>query len=175
MGVTHQTARRWLDVLASTFQWIEVPAWSGNAVKRVSGRPKGYLTDTGLACAVQAISTPPTIGGHPLQGALFETAVFGEIRKQAALLSPRPNLFHWRSHRGAEVDLLLEYDGRMLPLEVKATTRPGRRDASGIEAFRKAHPAVAGPGLVVCACEHPLRIAQDDWAIPWDLDGSRTG
>ncbi len=175
VGVTHQTARRWLDVLSATFQWIEVPAWSGNAVKRVSGRPKGYLADTGLACAAQAVSKPHAIGGHPLQGALFETAVFAEIRKQAALLSPRPNLYHWRSHRGAEVDLLLEYDGRLLPVEARATTRPGRRDASGIEAFRKAHPEVAGPGLVVCACEHPLRIAQDVWAIPWDLDGSPTG
>jgi predicted AAA+ superfamily ATPase len=175
IGVTHQTARRWLDVLSATFQWIEVPAWSGNAVKRVSGRPKGFLSDTGLACAAQVISTPQAIGGHPLQGALFETAVFTEIRKQAALLSTPPNMYHWRSHGGAEVDVVLEYDGRLLPIEAKATTRPSRKDASGIAAFRKTCPERCGGGLIVCACERALRIAEDVWAIPWDLDGRGVG
>lgn len=61
IGVTPQTARRWLDLLSATFQWCEVPAYSGNAVKRVSGKPKGYLADTGLACHAQAISSPAAL------------------------------------------------------------------------------------------------------------------
>ncbi len=71
-------------------------------------KPKGYCSDTGQVCFAQAITTPQAIGGHPLWGALFETAVVNEIRKQASFLPSFPNIYHWRSHGGAECDLLLE-------------------------------------------------------------------
>ncbi|MDP2752446.1 MAG: DUF4143 domain-containing protein [Rhodocyclaceae bacterium] len=58
-------------MLEATFQWFELPAFSGNPVKRVSARPKGYLADTGLACHHAGISSPRTLGGHPLFGALI--------------------------------------------------------------------------------------------------------
>ena len=83
LGVTPQTADRWLGLLKATYQWFEVPAYSGNAVKRVSGKPKGYLADTGMTCHAQLLSSPEALGGHPMLGALFETAVVAEIRKQA--------------------------------------------------------------------------------------------
>jgi len=64
-------------------------------------------------------------------GALFETAVVAEIRKLAAAASVRAGLYHWRSHGGAEVDLVLEHDGTLFPVEIKLTTRPSRSDAGG--------------------------------------------
>jgi len=132
LGIAGNTARAWLGILRSTFQWFEIPAWSGNVVKRTSRRPKGYVADTGMACAAQALSSPRVIGGHPLQGALFETAVVADVRKQCATLSPRPTLWHWRSHGGAEVDLVLERDGRLFPVEIKSVSHPlpGRPVAS---------------------------------------------
>ncbi len=170
IGLSPQTARRWLDVLIATFQWFEIPAWSGNALKRVSGRPKGYLFDTGMAAFVQAISTPNAIGAHPLAGALFETAVVGEIRKQCAMMSPRPTLYHWRAHSGPEVDLLLERDGTLFPIEVKLSSRPTLRDRRGIQAFQEAYPRQRlGPGLILAPTERPIRLGERDWALPWDL------
>lgn len=175
LGVSGPTARRWLAILRSTFQWYELPAWSGNAIKRVSGRSKGFIGDTGLACVAQAISTPTSLGGHPLLGALFETYVVGDIRRQCALLSPPPRLFHWRSHGGAEVDLLLERDGVLYPIEIKAKSRPTRRDTRGLTAFCAAHPgATIAPGLVVAPMERPQRLSQQAWAIPWDLSVPRS-
>ena len=172
IGVTPQTARRWLDLLSATFQWCEVTAYSGNAVKRVSGKPKGYLADTGLACHAQAISSPAALGGHPLWGALFETFVFGEIRKQMALLSPPPRLHHWRSAGGAEVDLIIERDGRFFPVEFKSASRVGRTDARGIRSFRQTYPELKlAPGLVIAPCERMERISEDDYAMPWDVSG----
>ncbi|MBT3220963.1 MAG: ATP-binding protein [Proteobacteria bacterium] len=170
LGLTPQTSARWLDILKATFQWFELSAWSGNTIKRVSSRPKGYLADTGLACAAQSISTPHAIGNHPLQGALFETAVVGEIRRQCGLLSPRPRMYHWRSHRGAEVDVVVEYDGVLFPVEIKLKSRPSKRDTSGITAFRKTYPGQrVASGLVVCPTEGVLRLNDRDWAVPWDL------
>ena len=68
IGVTPQTASRWLDVLKATYQWLELPPYHGNTVKRISGKPKGYVTDTGLASYQQRISSSDALSGHPLLG-----------------------------------------------------------------------------------------------------------
>jgi predicted AAA+ superfamily ATPase len=172
IGLTPQTVRRWLDLLKATFQWFEVPAYSGNAIKRVSQKPKGYLGDSGFGCFAQAISSPSALSGHPLLGALFETAVVAEIRKMCTLLSPPPLLYHWRSHGGAEVDLLLERDGRLFPIEIKATSRPSRSDTRGITAFRETYPRLRiSKGLVIAPTEAVLAVSENDYAMPWDLAG----
>lgn len=170
LGVTPQTARRWLDLLTATFQWFEVPAYSGNAIKRVSGKGKGYIADTGFACWAQAISSPSSLGGHPMWGHLFETYIAGELRKQMSLLAPAPHLYHWRSAGGAEVDFLLERDNQFFPIEVKGKTRVSRSDARGILAFRAAYPKLkVAPGLVIAPCERLERLSEDAVALPWDL------
>jgi predicted AAA+ superfamily ATPase len=172
LGITPQTARRWLDMLKATFQWFEVPAYAASTIKRVSRKPKGYIADTGFACHAQAISTPAAIGGHPLRGALFETAMVAEIRKQCATLSPPPMLYHWRTNGGAEVDLILERDGVFYPLEIKSKSNPGRRDTTGLTAFRKTYPSLRiEKGLVIAPAQSVLRISENDCAVPWDLDG----
>jgi predicted AAA+ superfamily ATPase len=169
IGVTPQTARRWLDLLRATFQWFEVPAFSGNSIKRVSGKPKGYFADSGLACSAQRISSPSALAGHPLMGALFETAVLAELRKLAALLAPPPAFFHWRAAGGAEVDVLLERDGQLYPIEIKLTSRPSRDDTRGITALRKSYSKLRiGPGLVIAPTERFIKISDEDFAIPWD-------
>jgi len=168
LGITPQTSRRWLNVLRSTFQWFEVPAYSGNTVKRISGKSKGYIADTGLACMLNSISTPIALGGHPLTGALFETAVVVEIRKLLSIV-PVTGMSHWRSHSAAEVDLVLERNGVLYPVEIKLTSHPARKDTTGITAFRKTYPKQKiAQGLVICPCEQFMKISEFDYALPWD-------
>jgi hypothetical protein len=79
-------------------------------------------------------------------------------------------MYHFRALSGAEVDVLLEYDGTMYPIEIKATSRPSRRDTSGITAFRKHYPELRiAPGLVLAPMEQPLQLGENDFALPWDL------
>ena len=169
LGIHSATAKGWLSLLKEAFQWFEYPAYTSNALKRVSLKPKGYCSDTGQVCFAQAITTPHALGGHPLWGALFETAVVNEIRKQASLLSPSPNIYHWRSHGGAECDLLLEQNGVLYPIEIKATSRPSRADTSGLRAFREAYRTLKiASGLVVAPVEQFQQLSENDFAIPWD-------
>lgn len=170
LGISYKTAQRWLRILRDTFQWVEVPAFHNNSVKRASGKAKGYFADTGLACTLQHISSPAALPGHPLMGALFESAVCADIRKHMACMEAAPRLHHWRSFGGAEVDLLLERDGIFHPIEIKLTSRPGRADARGIRAFREAnqHLRIA-PGLIIAPTDEKLQINDTDWALPWDL------
>jgi predicted AAA+ superfamily ATPase len=169
LGISYKTAQRWLRILRDTFQWMEVPAFHANAVKRASGKSKGYFADTGLACALQKISSPVALLGHPLTGALFESAVGAEIRKHMASMDAPPRLHHWRSYAGAEVDLLLEQDGTYFPIEIKLASRPSRADTRGLRAFREAHPQLnIAPGLVIAPAEAKLPLNDKDWVLPWD-------
>ncbi|MGB8144901.1 MAG: DUF4143 domain-containing protein [Chromatiaceae bacterium] len=170
IGMVPQTARRWLQILEGTFQWLALPAFSGNPTKRVSSRPKGYLTDTGLACYHAQLSSPQSLAGHPLYGHLFETALAGDFIKQAVVLPTRPIFYHWRSAGGAEVDLILERDGILYPFEIKLTAAPNRRMASGIEAFRHVHTHLrVAKGALLCAVEQPRWINESVLALPWNL------
>lgn len=170
IGMTPQTARRWLTILEATFQWFSLPAFSGNSIKRVSLRPKGHISDSGLACFHARISSPRALSANPLYGAIFESNMVQELSKQAATLPARPSFYHWRSAGGAEVDLLLERDGILYPFEFKLTTKPGRHDASGIRAFKASCPArTVAPGAIICAVEKPRWISEDALAIPWNL------
>jgi predicted AAA+ superfamily ATPase len=169
IGMTPQSARRWLHVLQGTFQWWEVAAFKGNLVKRVSSKPKGYLSDTGLACHLAQLTKAGSLGGHPLTGALFETALAQEIRKQSSCLPGRSAFHHWRSAGGAEVDLLLERDGWFYPFEVKLTANPTRRDASGLAAFRESYPHLkVGKAAILCATERSFWLADDVAALRWN-------
>jgi predicted AAA+ superfamily ATPase len=170
LGVSHQTAQRWLSALVSTYQWVEVPPWHGNTVKRVSMRSKGYFADTGFAAWLNRISSPIALGGHPLQGALFETHVVLDTLKQLQRVSAPPRAWHWRSHSGAEVDLLLERDGMVVPIEIKSSARVTRGDARGILAFRDTYPGVRhGPGVILAAVEHAEPVGDNVIALPYDL------
>jgi uncharacterized protein len=169
IGITPQTAQRWLAMLVATFQWVEVPAFHANSIKRISSKSKGYLADTGLACSLQSISSPEALAGHPVFGALFETAVVNELRKQAATVASPPVMYHWRSHGGAEVDLVLERNGTYYPIEIKLRSRPTRADTRGIRAFRESYPALdIAPGLVLYPGEEALLLNDEDVAVPWD-------
>jgi uncharacterized protein len=170
IGITPQTAHRWLNLLQQTFEWFEIQPYSNNAIKKVSLKSKGYFADTGQICFSQMISTKDAISGHPLWGRLFETAVVNEIRKQCWLIPTPPRLYHWRSHAGAECDLILERDGKFFPIEIKAKSNPNKSDAKGIQAFRKTYSNLnVQKGLVIAPTESVYAITEHDHVIPWDL------
>lgn len=169
IGITPQTARRWLSLLMATFQWFSLPAFSQNSIKRVSSKAKGYIADTGFAAAAQHISSPTALGGHPLLGALFESAVVSELRKQIALIAVKPSLYHWRSAGGAEVDVVMERDGKIFPIEIKLNSQPSRKDCRGIRAFRESYAQLnIQPGLVLAPCAKMQQISSHDYALPWN-------
>lgn len=161
-------AQSWLNVLRGSFQWLEIPAFSKNQTKKISQKPKGYITDTGLACYLLRISSPEALQGHPLLGALFETFVVNELHKQVQALGLPPAFYHYRLHSGAEIDLILELDGRLYPIEIKAAANVKPSDAANIYGFQEKFPKEAGPGLVIYAGRTALKLNDRCWAMPFD-------
>lgn len=98
IGLSVPAVQNWISVLKGTFQWLEVPAFSHNEIRKLSQKPKGYVTDTGLACHLLRFSSPEALSGHPAFGPLFETFVVMEIFKQIQCMSMAPALYHFRQH-----------------------------------------------------------------------------
>lgn len=170
IGIANRTARAWLDALVQSYQAFVLDAWSGNTLKRVSGRPKVHLWDTGLASWLMAVSTPTALGGHPALGALFETWVVTELHKEAMALSTRPRLWHWRVAGGAEVDLILERDGVFHPIEVKLASQVNGRHTRGLRSFEESHPSLrVGTWIVIYGGRDLRRVGERALAVPADL------
>ncbi|MBI3314551.1 MAG: ATP-binding protein [Candidatus Omnitrophica bacterium] len=172
LGITPQTASRWLNILKATYQWFELPSYHGNSVKRLSNKGKGYLTDTGLACYLTRVSSPEALATQPLLGAIFETHVVLEIKRMfSAVVSP-VNFFHWRAHSGAEVDLVIERDGILLPVEIKCKAKITSADIRGLVAFREAYPKQCGIGALIASVEEPYFYSKDVLVLPYSLCGN---
>jgi predicted AAA+ superfamily ATPase len=170
IGISPQTAKRWLNILVNTYQWIELPAYSGNTIKRISLKSKGYYIDTGMAAHLMHISSPAALAGHPKLGALFETCIINDILRQLPLLPGKPAIYHWRSHAGAEVDMILELDNTFYLIEVKCKSRPSKADMRGIQAFRETYPTLNyAPSIIICAVNEVTPLSSDCFAIPFDL------
>lgn len=130
VGIDRGTAQHYASWLETVFLVHRVPGWSRNLTAKVVRRPKLYLTDTGVAGALlgkdAAAMQRPT---DPAAGALFETFVANEIAKQLTWCETPARLFHFRESDGAEVDLVVESDdGRVVAIEVKATSTPRPED-----------------------------------------------
>jgi uncharacterized protein len=172
LGISPPTASAWLGMLVATCQWHEVPPWHGSTVKRLSRKNKGYAADSGQVCSALAIPTPAALLDHPAFGAIVESTLVGELRRQGHALPTRPVLHHWRAHGGAEVDLLVEYAGRLHPIEIKASTHPGSSDCRGILAFRATYPQHAQhAGLILAPVERGYQVAERIWVVPWNAAG----
>ena len=105
---------------------------------------------------------------YPLHVHLFETFVFLEILKTIQAWPLKPGFYHFRTYGGAEVDLILELNGQLYLIEIKATTNPVKKHCRGFTAFRECFPAEKiGGQLVICTVEEVRRLGPDTWAISW--------
>ena len=170
VGVSPSTARKWLDLLTNTFQWLELFPYHGSTIKRLSGKRKGFLRDTGMACSLQRISSPEALAVSPALGAMFETWAVNAIHRQFVTLAVPPQAYHWRTAGGAEVDILLERDGTLYPIEVKCKTHLSGHDSRGIRAFRETYPEAAiMPGLILYAGTECHWVDRHALALPWNV------
>jgi hypothetical protein len=121
-GVSTTTVRRYLDTLTHALVLRQLPPWHENISKRQVRAPKVYVSDTGILHTLLGIETADDLHRHPKVGASWEGFVLQEL---TARLDARPDeCYHWATHAGAELDLLVVRGPRRLGFEVKRTTAP---------------------------------------------------
>ena len=166
-GVPTTTLARYLQALQALFLIEEVPAWSTNAGKRLARRPKLLMSDTGMAAALLDVTSARWAGAAEARGALVETFVALELRKQLAWSEVGATLHHYREHDGAEIDLLLEApDGRVVGIEVKAGQRVGSDSVRHLTALRDALGDRFARGVVLHGGPTVLPLGDRLWALP---------
>jgi uncharacterized protein len=119
-GVSESQCRRWLNLLQASELVFLLSPYHANLGKRLVKSPKLYFTDTGLLCRLLAIDSPQTLSRHSSLGALFETFVVNEIRKNLLHRGDRPSEYFWRDKTGHEVDYLLADGSTVIAFECKA-------------------------------------------------------
>ncbi len=120
VGITQQTAKRWLTALEIGFLATTLPPHHANYRKRMRKRPRLHFLDTGLICYLLDIRDAGTLEHHPLRGAVFESFVVSELVKNFAATRRDPPLFFWRDATGHEIDILIDTGERIIPVEVKS-------------------------------------------------------
>ena len=163
-----KTVKAWLSILQTSGIVHLLPPYSGNVTNRLVKTPKLYFTDTGLCAHLTAWSSPETLEAGAMSGAILETWIFGEMLKSYwHRVRPAPFYFY-RDRDKREIDLVIEADGRLHPVEFKKTARPTRTDTRHFETLRR-FPAGMGPGAVVCLRESAMHLGSNLLAIPAGL------
>ncbi len=142
-GLKARTAENYTKLLEALFLVQRLPAWGTTLRARAVAMPKLHMIDAGLAAHLLRL-TPEKLGRRDATamqefGHLLETFVTAEVMKQLSWMDDIAGLGHWRTHDGAEVDLVIERrDGTVVAIEVKAGTRVTTRDLTGLRAIRDA-------------------------------------
>lgn len=164
MGIPQTTLKRYFSLLESTFLIRTVPAWYRNIGQRLVKSPKLAIVDSGLMLHELGVSDgiPDTAVGP-----LVENFVLMELIKQADLARRRPNVLHYRTGTGIEVDAVLEgRDGKLAAIEVKATTTVTQRSLRGLRALEDKLGDDFVCGVVLHTGEHARHLTRRIWALP---------
>ena len=133
LGIPQTTLQRYLALLQTTFLLHLLPAWTARVRKRLLKSPKILTVDTGLASHLVGMNTKGLTASTELWGAFVETFVTMELHKQAAWSKTRPTLYHFRTAKGGEVDVVMEEpSGKLVGVETKAAVSVGAGDFRGL-------------------------------------------
>jgi len=148
-GVSHVTARAWVDLLQTSYIVHLLPPWFTNSGKRLVKAPKLYFYDVGLACWLLGLRTPEQVTRDPLWGSLFENFIIMEAMKDRLNAGESVEMYFYRDSEGNEVDLLLPAGGKMHAIEIKAGATVNPDYFKGLKTFAAHHPQVVAGGSVV--------------------------
>lgn len=167
LGIVVNTAKSWLSVLEATYQIIVLRPYFANVGKRLVKTPKVYFTDVGTLCYLAGLKDPQHAASGPMGGAIMETAVLTEIVKSLLHRGIEPQVYFWRTSTGTEVDILVETDGKLIPIEVKLSATPRPEMAAAIRALREGLGKKVAPGYVIHSGDMRLPLGEGVTALPF--------
>ena len=122
LGVSSPTLDRYIDLLVDLQLVRRLRPWSGNTGKRLVKAPKVYVRDSGLVHALLGLESLHDLAGHPVCGMSYEGFCIDNLLAAAGHLATP---YTYRTHAGAEIDLLLERGGKpWMAIEIKRSTAP---------------------------------------------------
>ena len=165
VGVSDDTAKRWLQVLEKSEVVFYLRPYSNNLLKRTVKTPKMYFFETGLAAYLTKYSNPEILMNGAINGAILENYTVAEIRKTWLNSAKECLLHYYRDKDTNEIDMVIEADGELHPLEIKKSTNPGTELASAFKVLDKGS-VPRGAGAILCLREEISAIDRNTFILP---------
>jgi len=159
VGVSVPTIKKWISILEASYQIYLLHPHFRNFGKRIIKSPKIYFLDPAIASFLMGLHNREPLLNGPMMGHLFETAVISEWVKAFYHRGEKPELYYWRSKSGLEIDLLIDRNNRLFPLETKAsaTLLPGHTKA--LNKWREIAGAEAAKGVIIANIDDPVEVS----------------
>lgn len=162
--IDQTTAKSWLRILEMLGIISYLHPYSNNVLKRTVKTPKLYFYDTGLVCYLTKWSSSETA----MNGALLENYAVSEILKSYQNMGKEAFLYYYRDKDAKEIDLLIEGDGKLNPIEIKKTVTPEKKIVKAFSIIEKS-PLERGTGAVLCMAERLGAFDSQNIIIPIGL------
>lgn len=159
------TAKKWIRILETLGIIFLLHPYSNNVLKRTIKSPKLYFYDTGLVCYLTRWSSPEVAESGAMSGALLENFTISEIIKSYQNVGREPFIHYYRDRDAREIDVILEGDGKLCPLEIKKTATPDKRITRVFKLIDKS-PLELGASAVLCMTDKLSAFDSNNLIIP---------
>lgn len=161
-------AKNWLHVLEALGIIFLLEPYSNNVLKRTVSTPKLYFYDSGIVCYLTRWSSPETAMEGAMSGALLENYTVAEIIKTYQNAGQEPFLYYYRDKDAREIDLILERDGKLFPIEIKKMASPPKKLTKVFDLIDKS-PLQRGTGAILCMADQLGAFDQNNLIVPISL------
>lgn len=163
--INQKQAKSWLGVLETLGLIFYLHPYSNNMLKRLVKTPKLYFYDTGLVCYLTKWSSAETLQSGAMNGTILENYVVAEIRKTYLNCGKDPYMYYYRDKDAREIDIILEHDGVLNPIEIKKSANPGSELIKVFKLLDKSS-AKRSKGAVVCMKPELSAIDRENYIVP---------
>ena len=166
VGISLPTAQRWLSILVSSNIIYLLEPYYNNIMKRAVKTPKIYFLDTGLAAYLTKWKNKDVLEAGTMAGNFFENFVVVEIIKSYYNVGElRPPIYFYRDKEKREIDLIIEQNGKLYPIEIKKSAKPTKEMIENFKAIEK--NVNVGQGAIICMYDKILDLDEKNKVIPF--------
>jgi predicted AAA+ superfamily ATPase len=165
--IPYATLSAYLSILESLFLIVRQPAWHINRSTRLVKMPKIYLADTGILSYLLGVDQEMLSKNTLLVGQVLENFIVQEIRKQTTWSLRQVRLYHFRTHGGAEVDMVLEdASGKIVGIEVKSSSTVTSDAFRGLQVLEQEAGNLFVRGIVFYTGSSSAAFGKNLFALP---------
>ena len=167
IGISLKTVQEWTNMLEGSGIIRLIHPFERNITKRAIKTPKIYFMDTGLVCNLVGWTTPTVAQNGAMSGSLFETFIVSEILKSYLNAGKDcSNIYFYRDHNQNEIDLVIEENAVLYPIEIKKTAHPQLEMAKAFSQLKTIPNYTVGHGAILCQIDKKIELSEDVTALP---------
>ena len=176
IGKDEKTISSWISILETSGIIYLLRPYLNNDLKRIIKKPKLYFRDTGLCCFLTKWNNKEVLMNGAMNGHMLETFVVSEILKSYANegLDYRNYLYYYNGRDNKkgeqeEIDLIVEENGKIYPIEIKMSTRPTLDMANSFKVLNNIKNKEVGNGAIICNVDNLSKLSKDIFAVPIEM------